>query len=167
MMRLLAISVFIILSCNEKSIPDSFEWKNMSIELRDSITYLANSGRIPNSIEGSVGVEPKDYSKVIWILKNATTENLEKLLYEHPSGEIKGIAAKGLILRKSDRLFDHFKFAIDQNLNVRYYMSCQKLGGYFLNELTKSVPSNLNLYFSEKQVEELNKMIGNRNFNCD
>ena len=158
-----------IISCNQSSENQNseFDWGKISNNLKDSLIHMANSERIPNSIEGVAATEPKDYSKLVWILNNIKVEELKKLLYEHPSGEIKGIAAKGLIRKKDDKLFEHFKYAIKEDVNVKYYMFCQKLGGYFLGELTHGVPSNLEFYFSESEIEELNKMINEQNFECE
>ena len=161
--------LFFLISCNQisESQNSEFDWGSISDNMKDSLIYMANSERIPNSIEGVAAKEPRDYSKLVWILNNLKTEELEKLLYKHPSGEIKGIAIKGLIRRKSENLFEHFKYSISQNLNVRYYSTCQKLGGYFLREISHGVPSNLELYFSESEIEEINRLINQQSFKCD
>lgn len=162
------ILMFFIISCVQNSNNNNFEfnWGNVPTDIKDSLTYMSNR-HIPNSIAGATAQEPRDYSKLVWILKNAKTEDLVRLFYEHPNGQIKGIAAKGLIRRNSEKLFEHFKYAIEQNENVRYYDWCQKLGGYFYRELTHGVPINLELYFTKSQIDEINILMSEKTFECE
>jgi len=161
--------LFCIFSCNKtsKTQKQNFDWRTISEHLQDSLIYIANRGYIPNSIQGVDAQEPEHYSKLVWILKTATSKEFEKLLYEHPNGEIKGIAIKGLIKRKSENLFEYFKYAMKRKENVRYYLNCKKLGGYALDEINYDIPGNFERYFSESQIAELNKLINLQIFECD
>ncbi|MFT4758412.1 MAG: hypothetical protein ACI9XO_000509 [Paraglaciecola sp.] len=91
----------------------------------------------------------------------------ETLLYNHPSGAIKGLAAMGLARKSNKDIFKHLKYALSQDLNVAYYMTCQKLGGFFLYELNYRIPGNLEIYFSENEVEEIKNFISGRKFICN
>ncbi|MFT4758411.1 MAG: putative membrane protein SirB2 [Paraglaciecola sp.] len=59
-------------SCQENNQKQTFDWSSISPHLKDTLIFMENHGRIPNSVEGIAAKEPKEYSKVKWLRQKRT-----------------------------------------------------------------------------------------------
>jgi len=165
----LAIAIIWIISSSVLGLSSSikhFDWGAIPNNLKDSLISIENYGRIPNSIQGYAGKRPKQYNTVRWIIRNASVNNLERLLYNHESGIIKGIAVNGLFSKNKKERFQYLKYCVSQEINVPYYASCQQLGGFLLEITTSNIYENLSLYFTKEEIDEIMYLIKDKDFMC-
>jgi len=152
---------------NETAEIDAFgEFDLISKNIRDSLVLLNNSEQIPMFLSTRTASEPELNQTFQWILDNGTPQDFIELLYQHPNPELKAVGVKGLIHKKDQAIFQHLKFAINQDLNIQYGLYCQKLGGYFLYQLNYSNSDSVHLYFSKDEIQWINEILETKMFGC-
>ncbi len=162
------VSCSALLSCN-LSVDDkeNFDWETFDSNLKDSILFMKSSGYIPNSVEGADSHEPEGFSKLMWIQRTLTMPQAELLLYKFSDGVVKGIAISTLIRKKNPDLFTNFLYALNSDINVSYYMFCEKLGGYALSEINYNTPGNLERFFNDTNEKRIRELIEEKSFDCN
>ena len=117
----------------------SFNWDGIRTNIKDSILISEYTGI--TSGHGGMGVSTQnEVDRRKWVMKNATTSELLKLV-NYPNGNIKAIAYEGL-LRKKDFL-QKTKLILRAIQDTAYFVNYQsgcivddkKIGEYLVNDV--------------------------------
>ncbi len=113
---------FLMISATPKT--NNFDWSGIRKNIKDSISKYEYCS-ITSGIGGNGIAIPDEIESRQWIMKNATTSELRKLL-EYPHGNIRAISYEGLI-QKSDyknKVELILKSLDDNNYPVYYSNGC-------------------------------------------
>ncbi len=120
-----------------------FNWNDVRGEIKDSIKLASYRG-ITSGV-GGMGRSTKDeVNSRIWIMKNATKSELQKLT-EYPNGTIKAISYEGLIKKKE--VDNKYKYDLiiraikDTTYQVSYQSGClgweRSIGEYLIQDILR------------------------------
>ena len=99
----------------------NYNWSGIRLEIKDTILEFDKYGVITSNATGYSGETPQQWHRQNWILKNATTSELEKLI-DFPSGIVKGIAYVGVLHRTKNKR-DLLNKSLNDTLSFVFYQS--------------------------------------------
>ena len=111
----------------------NFSWKNIRSEIKDSVISLDKYGTLTNGVIGIAGLTPQQWHRQNWIIDNSTESELLSLT-DYPSGTVKGLAYKGLIIKNHANQYELLKKSLNDTLTFVHYTSGCIGSGFMLSE---------------------------------
>lgn len=100
----------------------SFKWDGIRPEIRDTIQAIECYGSISSGIVGYTGKRPQQFERRMWLMKNASNEELTRLK-DFPNGIIKTIAFEALVTQQTVNRYNLLVEAFNDSTSFFNYQS--------------------------------------------